>query len=138
MGNDSGNAEFTHFNRLAGAFGIHFNENSRNKVIGNKFEMGAFNMAVGDEIFKTTRKIYIKELSTLKVHDPAKPHFADGGDVIMATAKIGKGTVFAVGDPWFYNEYTDGRKLPAEYQNFNAAKDLAKWLIEQITIRKKE
>ncbi len=131
MSNDSGNAEFPHFNRLASAFGIHFNEDSRNKVIGNKFEMGAFTMTAQDGIFKTTRKIYIKEISTLNVHDPAKAHFTDGGDVIMATARIGKGAVFAVGDPWFYNEYTDGRKLPAEYENFKAAKDLAKWLIQQ-------
>jgi unsaturated rhamnogalacturonyl hydrolase len=131
MSNDSGNAEFPHFNRLAEKFGIHFNEDSRNKVIGNKFEMGAFTMTVQDAIFKTTKKIYIKELSTLRLGDPAIPRFTDHGDVIMATAKIGQGTVFAVGDPWFYNEYLDGRKLPAEYENFNAAKDLARWLIEQ-------
>ena len=49
----------------------------------------------------------------------------------MAVAKVGKGTVFAVGDPWIYNEYTDGRKLPEEYQNFQAASDLAKWLLRQ-------
>jgi unsaturated rhamnogalacturonyl hydrolase len=47
-------------------------------------------------------------------------------------AKYGKGTVFAVGDPWFYNEYTDGRKLPYGYQNFEAANDFVKWLIEQV------
>jgi unsaturated rhamnogalacturonyl hydrolase len=131
MSNDSGNAEFPHFNRLAGAFGIHFNEDSRNKVIGNKFEMGAFTMTVQDAIFKTSKKIYIKEISTLRVQEPAKACFTEGGDVIMATARIGKGAVFAVGDPWFYNEYTDGRKLPAEYENFKAAQDLAKWLIQQ-------
>ena len=54
-----------------------------------------------------------------------------GTDVIMATARIGKGTVFAVGDPWFYNEYLDGRRLSPEYENFNAANDLVKWLIKQ-------
>jgi len=132
MSNDSGNAEFTHFNRLAEKFGIQFNMDSRNKVIGNKFEMGAFHMTVQDGIFKTTKKIYIKELSTLKLKDPAKAHFTESGDVIMAVTKLGKGTVFAVGDPWLYNEYVDGRKLPAEYENFNAAKDLVKWLVEQI------
>ncbi|MDP4149864.1 MAG: glycoside hydrolase family 88 protein [Bacteroidota bacterium] len=131
MSNDSGNAEFTHFNRLSEKFGIHFNEDSRNKVIGNRFEMGAFTMTVQDAIFKTSKKIYIKELSTLRLTEPARAFFSDHGDVIMATARIGKGTVFAVGDPWFYNEYTDGRKLPGDYQNFNAARDLAKWLIEQ-------
>jgi unsaturated rhamnogalacturonyl hydrolase len=131
MSNDSGNAEFAHFNHLTEKFGIHFKEDSRNKVIGNKYEMGAFTMTVQDAIFKTTKKIYIKELSTLRLTAPAKPYFTEGGDVIMATAKIGKGTVFAVGDPWFYNEYFDGRKLPAEYENYHAGKDLAKWLIQQ-------
>jgi unsaturated rhamnogalacturonyl hydrolase len=49
----------------------------------------------------------------------------------MATAKYGKGTVFAIGDPWLYNEYVDGRKLPAEFQNFDAAHELVDWLIKQ-------
>jgi unsaturated rhamnogalacturonyl hydrolase len=49
----------------------------------------------------------------------------------MATARYGKGTVFAVGDPWLYNEYLDGRKIPAEYQNFSAANELVKWLLAQ-------
>jgi len=43
-----------------------------------------------------------------------------------------KGAVFAVGDPWFYNEYPDGRKLPPQYENFKAANDLVKWLAHQI------
>jgi len=47
----------------------------------------------------------------------------------MAVARVGKGAVFAVGDPWFYNEYTDGRKLPADFDNYNAARDLAQWLL---------
>lgn len=40
MGNDFGNAEFDHFNHLAGAFGIEFNKDSRNKVPGNDYSMG--------------------------------------------------------------------------------------------------
>jgi len=131
MMNDSANTEFTHFNPLAEKFGIHFNWDCYHKVTGNQYEMGAFTMTVQDAIFRTTRKIYIKELSTLKLSDPAKPYYTDNGNVIMATAKIGKGTVFAVGDPWFYNEYTDGRKLPADFDNYNAARDLAQWLIGQ-------
>ncbi len=39
----------------------------------------------------------------------------------MAVARVGHGTVFAVGDPWFYNEYTDGRNLPPLYENYKAA-----------------
>ena len=131
MSNDSANAEFPHFNRLAEKFGIHFNQDCRNKVIGNKYEMGAFTMTAQDAIFRISKKIYIKEISTLKLTPPAKAHFSEGGDVIMAVSRIGKGVVFAVGDPWFYNEYFDGRKLPAEYENYQAGRDLAEWLIRQ-------
>jgi unsaturated rhamnogalacturonyl hydrolase len=93
--------------------------------------MGAYAMTGQDGIFKTSSKIYIKEQSTLTLSGSAKPIFTDAGNNIMAVAKIGKGTVFAVGDPWFYNEYTDGRKLPADYENYNAARDLAQWLLSQ-------
>jgi len=50
----------------------------------------------------------------------------------MATASFGKGTVFAIGDPWLYNEYVDGRKLPKDFQNFQAAEELTTWLISKI------
>jgi unsaturated rhamnogalacturonyl hydrolase len=75
--------------------------------------------------------IYIKDLSTLHIQSPAEPVLTKDGDVIMAVARIGKGTVFAVGDPWIYNEYTDGRKLPARYENFQAAMDLVQWTLRQ-------
>jgi unsaturated rhamnogalacturonyl hydrolase len=39
--------------------------------------------------------------------------------------------VFAIGDPWLYNEYADGRKLPADFDNYKAAEDLVKWLLGQ-------
>lgn len=140
MSNDSANCEFTHFNHLAERFGIHFNFDCYHKVTGSQFAMGAFTMTVQDaqqngvgyihrDLFPTTHKIYIKELSTLRLSAPAKPVFTDAGNVIMAVAKVGKGTVYAVGDPWFYNEYTDGRKLPADYENYNAARDLSHWLL---------
>ena len=129
MSNDSANCEFVHFNRLAARFGIQFNYDCYHKVTGNQFDMGAFTMTVQDSIFKTSKKIYIKELSTLHLSGPAKPVFTDAGHTIMAVARVGKGTVFAVGDPWFYNEYTDGRKLPPDFENYNAARDLAQWLL---------
>ena len=47
----------------------------------------------------------------------------------MAVAKYGRGAVFAVGDPWLYNEYVDGRKLPPEFENYKAAQDLSSWLL---------
>jgi unsaturated rhamnogalacturonyl hydrolase len=131
MGNDVGNAEFDHFNQLAGAFGIEFNKDSRNRVPGNDYTMGRLVVTPPHPIFKTARNLFLKELSTLKIKPPAQAVFVDRGDTIMAVAKLGQGTVFAVGDPWLYNEYTDGRKLPPEYDNFKAATDLTVWLIAQ-------
>jgi len=55
----------------------------------------------------------------------------------MATAKYGKGTVFAVADPWVYNEYTDGRNLAPEYDNLAGAEELVHWLVEQVPPRRR-
>jgi unsaturated rhamnogalacturonyl hydrolase len=131
MENDSANAEFQHFNLLASAFGIHFNEDSKNRVQGNHYEQGAIAIPAGHPVFKTARKVYIKELSTITAKSPATIGLKNGEDNIIAISKYGKGVVLAVGDPWFYNEYLDGRKLPAEYENYPAAVDLVKWLIKQ-------
>jgi unsaturated rhamnogalacturonyl hydrolase len=49
----------------------------------------------------------------------------------VAVAKYGKGSVFIVGDPWIYDEYADGRKLPSEFENFKAAQEIVKWAIDQ-------
>ncbi|WP_413669095.1 glycoside hydrolase family 88 protein [Mucilaginibacter sp. Mucisp86] len=137
LNNDTGNAEFVHLNKLMAKFGISFNLNSVNRVVGRNFEQGTINIPQDNAIFKTARKVYIKELSTLQLTNPAVAQLVNGKDVIVATAKYGKGTVFAVGDPWFYNEYTDGRKLPPDYDNFKAANDLVSWLVKQIPQTKK-
>ncbi|HTL08833.1 MAG TPA: glycoside hydrolase family 88 protein, partial [Chitinophagaceae bacterium] len=135
--NDSGNAEFTHFNLLAEKFGIHFNENSINHVTGNQFEMGALQLPSGDAIFTKARKVYIKELATIQVQPPAVAHYKNNkGDIIIATARYGKGRVCAIGDPWFYNEYVDGRKLPPEFENYTAASNLVQWLLQTPTATK--
>jgi len=132
MGNDVGNMEFDHFNQLAKQFGIQFNKDSRNKVPGNDFEKGLLVVPEGHPIFKTAKRLYLKEISTFALTSPAKSVFDDKGDVIMAVTRLGRGTVFAVGDPWFYNEYLDGRKLPPTFDNYKAARDLSKWLIQQV------
>ncbi|MEI6946012.1 glycoside hydrolase family 88 protein [Paraflavisolibacter sp. H34] len=131
FGNDSGNVEFTHFNQLAGRFGIQFNYDSRNRVQGSQYEVGTFEIPAKHEIFKNPKKIYIKEYASQTVKAPARAVFSDKGVVVMSVAKVGKGTVFAVGDPWFYNEYIDGRKLPGELENYKAAEDLVQWAIKQ-------
>lgn len=131
LSNDYGNAEFEHFNKLAERFGIHFDENSKNHVEGNRFEQGAIEISADNPIFKTINKVYIKELSTVTVKPPATVVLKNHEDNIIAVAKYGKGTVFAVGDPWFYNEYMDGRKLPMNFENYKAGEDLVKWAIKQ-------
>src|SRR5687768_204178 len=136
FGNDSGNVESNHFNQLVKKFGIQFNGDSRNKVAGSQYEMGTFSIPANHQIFKTPKKIYIKEYSSQAISKPAVAVFKDGNLVVMSVAKIGKGTVFAVGDPWFYNEYFDGRKLPATLENYKAGEDLVKWAIKQIPLKK--
>ena len=99
-------------------------------VKNDAFEQGVVFPGNSNLIFKTTKKMYLKEVSPLIIHSPAKANAVKDGDVIIATAKLGNGTVFAVGDPWLYNEYVDGRKLPAEFENYKAAEDLVKWLLK--------
>jgi unsaturated rhamnogalacturonyl hydrolase len=131
MGNDVGNAEFDHFNQLAKQFGIEFKKDSRNRVQGNEYATGRLVISPPHPIFKSARNLFLKEVSTLQLTGPARAVLEDHGDKIMAVSKVGKGTVFAVGDPWLYNEYTDGRRLPPDYDNYKAAVDLTRWLIEQ-------
>ena len=131
LGNDSPNVEFTHFNQLAAKFGFQFNYDSKNRVIGSQFEMGAIKINSGNPVFKTAIKIYIKEYSSQKLGGAAKPVLSQDNNVVVSVAKVGKGTVFAVGDPWFYNEYTDGRKIPKDFENYKAAEDVVRWAIDQ-------
>lgn len=129
MANDTGNAELEHFNRLAGQFGIQFNTNSKGRVVKNQFEMGRIDVDPGNPFFKTARQLFIKEYSTLTLSGAATSILKDkDGDQVIAIAKYGKGAVFAIGDPWLYNEYVDGKKLPIAFDNLNAARDLADWI----------
>jgi lysophospholipase L1-like esterase len=129
--NDKGNSEFTHFNKLASRFGITFNEDSRNRVVGTAYDTGKFDRFPDHPIFKGVRQIYMKEISTMKLEDPARAILTDNNDVIIASANVGRGLVFAVGDPWIYNEYITHRKLPLEYENFKAAENLIAWLLTE-------
>jgi len=131
MANDSANCDLQHFNKLAEVFGIRFTDKSINMVKNDVFEQGAVLPGSNNPIFKTTKKMYLKEVSALELHSPKNANATKDGDVIIATAKFGKGIVFAVGDPWLYNEYVDGRKPPAEYENYKAAEDLVKWLLKK-------
>ena len=131
MANDKGNSEFKHFNTLAGKFGIQFNEDSYHRVVGNNFDEGKFSSLPSHPIFSGVRQIYMKEICSLTLQQPATEILTENGRVFAASARYGKGLVFAVGDPWLYNEYIDNRKLPMDFENKKAAVALFKWLLEQ-------
>jgi len=135
--NDKVNTEFTHFNLLTKSFGIQLNEDIQNKVPGVEFEYGAVKVAPNHPVLPNVQKIYQKDICSINVQDPAKVLLQKDSVNIFAVAKVGKGTVFVTGDPWLYNEYTNGLKLSSDFQNFQAAKDLVQWLIKQIPAKNK-
>lgn len=131
MGNDMTNAEFAHFNQLASQFGIRFDSTNYNQVVRDQYEQGALTVQPGNPVLKTAKKIFVKELATLSLTKPAEAVLKDSGHAIIATAKYGKGMVFAIGDPWLYNEYVDGRRLPADFDNYEAVQDVVRWVLTQ-------
>ena len=112
MENDTSFADLDHFNVVSEKFGIHFNSVLRKHVIGTNWEQGKIAIDGNGPIFHHPHTIYVKDVCTISVSGPARAVLDEGDDIFMATAKYGKGTVFAMTDPWLYNEYTDGRKLP--------------------------
>ncbi|MGB6194714.1 MAG: glycoside hydrolase family 88 protein, partial [Terracidiphilus sp.] len=130
--NDPANADLDHLNLLADRFGIHYNSVLRKHVIGRQWDLGKVAVPAGGPIFQDAHTIYVKDVSTISAKAPAIAQLRDSGDILMATAKYGKGSVFAMTDPWLYNEYTDGRKLPPEYDNFAAGREVVRWVLSQI------
>lgn len=131
MANDSGNCEFTHLNRLAGTFGLHFNEVSIYHVTGHNYNMGAITGLPDYPPFKGVSKIYMKEISTLSTRKPAYPVLEKNSQVILGESHYGKGLVIALGDPWIYNEYIGHRYLPQDFQNHLAAEGFTRYLIDR-------
>lgn len=115
FGNDPGNAEFEHFNRLAFEFGIRFRESKHADAKGlSKLTIQVppyNNVLFGGGAF------YAVDVAPLELTAPgAQILIADGDAVIMALVRHGKGEVLALGDPWLYNEYIgtrDNRRLAA-------------------------
>jgi unsaturated rhamnogalacturonyl hydrolase len=132
MENDTSYADLDHFNVISQEFGIHFNSILRKHVVGTNWEQGKITIDGTGPIFHRPHTIYVKDVCTISATGPAHSVLAEGPDIFMATAKYGKGTVYAMVDPWLYNEYTDGRKLPAVYDNFAAGNELVRWVLEQV------
>ena len=128
--NDKDNTEFEHFNTLSDRFGMHFNPVLSHHVVEPDHGPGEVMIPPGTGIFGDGFKAYMKDTSTITVSGPAKAVVSDKGDVMIAVSHVGKGVVLGVVDPWFYNEYADGRKM-REYDGFEAAQDVAAWAVKQ-------
>ncbi|MDP9175751.1 MAG: hypothetical protein M3O30_18070 [Planctomycetota bacterium] len=134
-----GGCEYVHLDTLAQKFGITFNDDVRNLVPNARDRSPGtfFAKEFPDHpLFKDVEAIYMKEICTLRVQDPAKVMVVApkqngglGNDIIMAECHYGKGLVFAVGDPWIYNEYIDVQSPGLPLENRKAAVNLARWLL---------
>ena len=131
LANDAPNCEFTHLNKFTSQFGIIFNHVTLHPVTGNQWEMGACTDLPDHPLFKGVSKIYIKEVSSINVRGSANPVLTEKGNILIAECNYGKGYVFAIGDPWIYNEYIDHDRLPDSFRNRKAAENLASLLISR-------
>lgn len=131
LANDSANTELQHFNILAGKFGMHFNNDLQLHVIDDAhFDDGAIQL-INHPIFTTAKKIYLKDVCSIGLTGNARPLLkASNRSAVAAISKYGKGEVIAIGDPWLYNEYVNGR-LPAGFDNDKAMTDLAHYLLKK-------
>lgn len=135
--NDGKNCELDSFNMLAAKFGMKYNKDLLHPEL--KAEAGMprnYNSCASTNLpdhplFKGVSKIFLKEVSSITCTEPAKPVLEENGQALMAQAKFGKGFVFAVGDPWLYNEYIDHAHLPVDFENLKAAKNLVDWLLSE-------
>jgi unsaturated rhamnogalacturonyl hydrolase len=130
MSNDRDNTEFEHFNTLSDRFGMHFNPVLSHHVIEPDHGPGEVRIPPGTGIFGDGWTAYMKDTSTITLSKTAKAVVTDKGDIMIAVAHVGKGAVMGVVDPWFYNEYADGRKM-GQYRGFEAAEDVAGWLVKE-------
>ena len=130
LANDTTNCEIPKFNELAKRFGIEFVGPNLNFVQGTQWEQGAVYIPEGNPIFTPLKKIYVKEITQLKLSKTAKSILNIKDAVVMAEAQVGKGKVIALGDPWIYNEYLNNRRTPLEFENFKAAKKLIEYLLK--------
>jgi len=133
--NDGKNCELDSFNILAAKFGMKFNnvllhpEIKAEPGMPRNYNSCASINLPNHPLFKGVAKIFLKEVSSISCVKPANAVLQEGEDILMAQAKYGKGYVFAVGDPWLYNEYIDHAHLTADFENLKAANNLVDWLL---------
>jgi unsaturated rhamnogalacturonyl hydrolase len=103
LGNDKGNAEFEHFNQLAERFGIHFVEATLGKTSGKAI----LKLEGKGPIFANGNRFYGVDIAPLQVtrKSSAEVLLEYQNTPAMVLVHQGRGLVFALGDPWIYNEY---------------------------------
>ncbi|GAB2688022.1 hypothetical protein GCM10027037_07990 [Mucilaginibacter koreensis] len=132
MANDSANVELNHLNILAAKFGLHFNNDLQNRVTDDQHFNDGIPIIASTLVFPTAKQLFLKDVCSIKALAPAHVILkSPGGAPIAVAVTYGKGTVFAVGDPWLYNEYVNGR-LPVGFANDKAMRDLTEWLLKQV------
>lgn len=134
MQNDDTRADQEHFDMLSDRFGLHFNATLRNtEPPDGDYGPTLVEIPAGaGGIFTRRQTVLMKETCTITTSPPAQVVAAKDRDTMIAVSHFGRGVVFAATDPWLYNEYTDGRKLPLGEENFEAAEELTHWLVSQI------
>ena len=106
FGNDKGNAEFEHFNKLAGRFGIEFVET----IYLDGGGKSKLNLISQSPVLGVGLTAYLVDVAPLKIWSPKfEKLLTDGSTPIMALVHHGKGLVVALGDPWIYNEYINSK-----------------------------
>ena len=121
LGNNKGNAEFVNFNILASKFGITFNEDTQSGGPD-------FGPLPNHFIFNGCDTLHIVGICTQTILSPAEAIFTYNGNILISIAQKGKGKVFAMGDPWIYNEYINSK------DNKICVTNVMKWLLDKQTI----
>jgi hypothetical protein len=118
--NNTGHVEFVHYNQLMARFGITFNDTT---------QTGGSNFAPvpQNEVFSACTTFYIVDMCNLSIVSPAASIFTFQGSVLMATSLKGAGKVFAVGDPWVYDEHI------AAKDNIKGITEVMNWLLGTAT-----
>ena len=100
-------------------------------MIGDDFAAGQIAVTGGGPLFHSPHSLYMKDTCTLSLKPPATSLLEDKGDIMIAFAKYGKGTVVAIVDPWLYNEYAGKDKTRPGQDNYAAGTEFVRWLLMQ-------
>src|SRR5215472_9880388 len=100
FGNNKGNSEFPHLNRLASRFGMQFIESTYRDSHGHS----DFSPVSSSPELGIGSGAYIVDAAPLSISNPgARVLLRDADSPVMVQVSHAKGTVIALGDPWLYN-----------------------------------